>query len=163
MLWFNGGVMVTVTGYGQFQYILCCGSTKYSGYIQSHQEDFNTSYVVVQPAWRKTDSFGCSISIHLMLWFNIIKETVEVISTIFQYILCCGSTVILPFIHKRKKGFQYILCCGSTIVLPLIFPDNKKFQYILCCGSTDKATLQKIKSAIFQYILCCGSTFRKID
>ena len=39
---------------------------------------------------------GCgiyTISIHLMLWFNVEKsESLEQI-LIFQYILCCGSTI----------------------------------------------------------------------
>ena len=55
--------------------------------------DFNTSYVVVQQLRRSNDRLLCLL---------------------FQYILCCGSTLDIFVFKDFGSEFQYILCCGST-------------------------------------------------
>ena len=57
------------------------------------------------------------ISIHLMLRFNKIYHSSTGNVTEFQYILCCGSTIITDSGIRINSEFQYILCCGSTITL----------------------------------------------
>ena len=43
------------------------------------------------------------------------KATLQKIkSAIFQYILCCGSTLFHVLFINQLSIFQYILCCGST-------------------------------------------------
>ena len=76
-----------------FQYILCCGSTPILLYFFLWISNFNTSYVAVQLA--------CLIGGQKFVYK-------------FQYILCCGSTcpTLIVFLHFIQ--FQYILCCGST-------------------------------------------------
>ena len=43
------------------------------------------------------------ISIHLMLWFNKIMIDGKVLVEIFQYILCCGSTMHLFWLFSMHK------------------------------------------------------------
>ena len=81
----------------------------------SREVDFNTSYVVVQR--------------RLMEWYKTIQ-------TVFQYILCCGSTARAANLATGGKKFQYILCCGSTTNSNADIKVSPSFQYILCCGST---------------------------
>ena len=94
MLWFNlcdflQGIQLII-----FQYILCCGSTMSTNTTKDKNSYFNTSYVVVQQHHLKTLQNLKSISIHLMLWFNITVFLWDNISIKrFQYILCCGSTI----------------------------------------------------------------------
>ena len=49
-----------------------------------------------------------------MLWFNEMALNGASKSKIFQYILCCGSTVTVWETVQALSEFQYILCCGST-------------------------------------------------
>ena len=92
MLWFNGELCALQENSIEFQYILCCGSTKsqkrkklfliyfntsyvvvqlnLSNWRKETTNDFNTSYVVVQLEKKWIKDWGKKISIHLMLWFN---------------------------------------------------------------------------------------------
>ena len=49
MLWFNLEDVICLEDNALFQYILCCGSTKFDYATESYVFYFNTSYVVVQP------------------------------------------------------------------------------------------------------------------
>ena len=80
-------------------------------------------------------AFGV-ISIHLMLRFNRLHPGKTELLLLFQYILCCGSTVIYGLYTFVLFRFQYILCCGSTFTCKTFMNNRIKFQYILCCGST---------------------------
>ena len=93
-----------------------------------------------------------------MLRFNTEKSGVIVgVKSLFQYILCYGSTVIRFWVWLRILKFQYILCYGSTgyisssrvwngiSIHPMLRFNQEygvyyrfqfKFQYILCYGST---------------------------
>ena len=98
--------------------------------------NFNTSYVVVQPCWSAAKRRA---------------------SAKFQYILCCGSTVMKMFmivwfwdfntsyvVVQQRRCFFWMKEWEISIHLMLwfnekiIFLDKKdmSFQYILCCGST---------------------------
>ena len=55
---------------------------------------FNTSYVAVQLQTKELEEFIIKISIHLMLRFNFFVKKVIGLFGGFQYILCCGSTVL---------------------------------------------------------------------
>ena len=57
--------------------------------------DFNTSYVAVQPSWIWWASTKNRISTHLMLRFNLNHSLSVNKMPKFQYILCCGSTIIV--------------------------------------------------------------------
>ena len=48
MLWFNHAGIIAYNYFHTFQYILCCGSTFFHGFVMKYSFDFNTSYVVVQ-------------------------------------------------------------------------------------------------------------------
>ena len=50
-----------------------------------------------------------------MLRFNGGRPANDYDLTIFQYILCYGSTNMHRAICLNKKKFQYILCYGSTV------------------------------------------------
>ena len=119
-----------------------------------------------------------------MLWFNTNIGAYLSAYLRFQYILCCGSTILIQKVWYLLVKFQYILCCGSTlnalnmaaidkyisIHLMLWFNNcrgnglqhTNGFQYILCCGSTKKCRKTQNGWEKFQYILCCGSTVPKI-
>ena len=75
----------------------------------------------------------------------------------FQYILCCGSTILLFMIVLRMANFN-----TSYVVVQQSFEQEQKsnllFQYILCCGSTKRNKNTSYENYKFQYILCCGST-----
>ena len=65
------------------------------------------------------------ISIHLMLWFNLIQVHNLPQNKIFQYILCYGSTQAWITYEKRLNQFQYILCYGSTHLLTSVWKKSK--------------------------------------
>ena len=73
MLWFNFYQNLSYEPTKQFQYILCYGSTLITLNVGSIENDFNTSYVMVQRCLIKTISPSIIISIHLMLWFNLLS------------------------------------------------------------------------------------------
>ena len=120
-----------------FQYILCYGSTKPTCSSCAGCANFNTSYVTVQrfspiffnPSWR--------ISIHPMLRFNVSHDLKVIVpQTNFNTSYVTVQRSVLGIRTLRTSIFQYILCYGSTLLLnPLKFL-NKLFQYILCYGST---------------------------
>ena len=115
MLWFNFVPFHAYSVSFTFQYILCCGSTCSAAKFTKKQYDFNTSYVVVQPKMHNP-------IYPILLNFNTSYVVVQ--QNLIQ---------ILPF---AVQSFQYILCCGSTLVRYFQFGCNLVFQYILCCGST---------------------------
>ena len=84
--------LVYCQGVFSFQYILCCGSTLFVINIKGVIIYFNTSYVVVQLFLANHSNPCVQISIHLMLWFNLIPHNTANLTCKFQYILCCGST-----------------------------------------------------------------------
>ena len=69
----------------EFQYILCCGSTQFNEMGMSVENNFNTSYVVVQ----RTE-------------VHRVQEKAKQ----FQYILCCGSTQSLGCLPILQKDFN---------------------------------------------------------
>ncbi len=76
-----------------------------------------------------------------MLRFNIFQDFICNTFSLFQYILCCGSTNAQLKAMLSVMAFQYILCCGSTSKERKKVPKYKTFQYILCCGSTPLSCL----------------------
>ena len=97
-----------------FQYILCYGSTKikFLGFLC--QVYFNTSYVTVQLQIIMTFIQHKNISIHPMLRFNVKPNLIICSVSWFQYILCYGSTENKISGIPLPEPFQYILCYGST-------------------------------------------------
>ena len=71
-----------------------------------------------------------------MLRFNHVGLIFVRMILLFQYILCCGSTVLVLFGWQRQENFN-----TSYVAVQLLASKNKSgllilFQYILCCGST---------------------------
>ena len=56
-------------------------------------------------------------------------------NTLFQYILCFGSSLSMDITIIDLTSFQYILCFGSREEEKDFFADIDEFQYILCFGS----------------------------
>ena len=54
--------------------------------------------------------------------------------------------------------FQYILCCGSTIVQPVFLPNLFDFNTSYVAVQHEIAQKDALDLKEFQYILCCGST-----
>ena len=119
-----------------------------------------------------------------MLRFNILGNILSRhAKTLFQYILCYGSTLTIFLFCSKKLRFQYILCYGSTFTLDFSDTYGKVFQYILCYGSTQEEWTSLWRKANFntsyvtvqlripenlskfivefQYILCYGSTISR--
>ena len=80
--------------------------------------------------------------------------------TIFQYMICCYSTIIKAFEQAQKEVFQYIPYYYSTFPVENLLINLLEFQYISCCYSTNTILFNFIKSRPFQYILCYYSTFQ---
>lgn len=80
--------------------------------------------------------------------------------TIFQYMICCYSTIIKAFEQAQKEVFQYIPYYYSTFPVENPLINLLEFQYISCCYSTNTILFNFIKSRPFQYILCYYSTFQ---
>ena len=98
-----------------------------------------------------------TISIHLMLRFNIDDLIKDTQSGIFQYILCCGSTTRNWNIYYFLWQFQYILCCGSTS-FGLKIPRSTNISIHLMLRFNEPKGDALTQAIVFQYILCCGST-----
>ena len=81
--------------------------------------------------------------------------------TIFQYMICCYSTIIKAFEQAQKEVFQYIPCYYLTFPVENPLINLLEFQYISCCYSTNTILFNFIKSRPFQYIICCYSTINK--
>ena len=102
--------------------------------------------------------------------------------TLFQYILCVGSSLCQSSLVESLFLFQYILCVGSRICLYRLkklfqrfntsyvsVQENKQpqlhfdyeFQYILCVGSRAVSKTVNIAIKLFQYILCVGSSWNE--
>ena len=99
--------------------------------------------------------------------------------TLFQYILCVGSSLCQSSLVESLFLFQYILCVGSRICLYRLKKLFQRFntsyvsvqvgmsqeqqnelivfQYILCVGSSACIQSERRYLALFQYILCVGS------
>ena len=122
-------------------------------------KDFNTSYVVVQHLRLLESVLLGIISIHLMLWFNCAVFLTLGKFILFQYILCCGSTILIQKVWYLLITFQYILCCGSTLGLyntPIRTLSHFNTSYVVV--QRQSSSHSQPSSSIFQYILCCGST-----
>ena len=166
-----------------FQYILCYGSTYLIWIFSARPSHFNTSYVTVQPRLTITSRWFHQISIHPMLRFNyrgictcgsvsrisihpmlrfnnlLAGKTIGL--TIFQYILCYGSTdagapigfssynfntsyvtVQQRQLSKNSKSINIsihpMLRFNETFLPDIYIP--VEFQYILCYGSTKPKT-----------------------
>ena len=119
-----------------FQYILCYGSTLELEIIQQSGSNFNTSYVTVQRFFWKLKLQKVKISIHPMLRFN-------------------GKKIKQ---HGRRNRFQYILCYGSTLILPHVVIKNGYFNTSYVTVQHFVSVLAGIRQTTFQYILCYGST-----
>ena len=142
MLRFNYLINNNFVGAKKFQYILCYGSTKRRSGQRNFVQNFNTSYVTVQPQARRQNHRA---------------------QAKFQYILCYGSTWEIFFQDMLKRYFNtsYVTVqhiCNSqgkwkllisihpmlrfNLLLLIVFVKKYKFQYILCYGSTrNKAVL----------------------
>ena len=92
MLRFNKATWSYIVDIGIFQYILCYGSTTFVDGIENVLFYFNTSYVTVQQHGFVRAGISESISIHLMLRFNGFYKCYWGTVSLFQYILCYGST-----------------------------------------------------------------------
>ena len=120
-----------------------------------------------------------SISIHLMLWFNRASDWKAGSHWTFQYILCCGSTIIKKFIFNLRKNFNtsYVVVQRSSPVISVrstpisihlmlwfniepITPDNinNPISIHLMLWFNLNLLIQTVVVKQFQYILCCGST-----
>ena len=93
-----------------------------------------------------------TISIHLMLRFNLIMLTFFDCYIKFQYILCCGST-------RNYSPFS-MRCRNISIHLMLRF--NPLWLYILLFSSYQKSTEVTIFSIIFSNDKRCLSKNKKI-
>ena len=107
-----------------FQYILCCGSTAFKDTYVTISQYFNTSYVVVQRNQRNRTVFCTTISIHLMLWFNIVRGYILWFKWLFQYILCCGST---SFCLIYQAWYQYFNTSYVVVQLKKCFELGDRF------------------------------------
>ena len=117
MLWFNKGEANFCSGGRGFQYILCCGSTSDVNNFNSIPEAFQYILCCGSTGTSYTETnMESRISIHLMLWFNL---KVWLTNIHFQRI---SIHLMLWFncTHRRMgtslSKFQYILCCGSTLI-----------------------------------------------
>ena len=93
MLWFNLSLEERIIDCLKFQYILCYGSTCFYSIKDYDITEFQ--YILCYGSTTsKILSFHSTsnISIHLMLWFNLIKDFKKTNLCRFQYILCYGST-----------------------------------------------------------------------
>ena len=71
-----------------------------------------------------------------MLRFNSLLAGKTIGLTIFQYILCYGSTIELNNSVNSNLLFQYILCYGSTL--------NRQLGWLgLCHFNTSYVTVQQ--------------------
>ena len=141
---------------------------------------FNTSYVSVQAFMSITVMIISKVSIHPMFRFKIFifykNYCVQMVSihpmfrfknffivsiasfnSLFQYILCFGSSKSLFIGYFYASVFQYILCFGSRRRERIRERIAGMFQYILCFGSSFITRINVISHPAFQYILCFGS------
>ena len=120
----------------RFQYILCVGSREQSFKDLPFEVCFNTSYVSVQvflfsfvlflllcfnTSYVSVQAFAVFayflfflVSIHPMCRFKPSPAHKELIASMFQYILCVGSSDCEDTLCKVEYLFQYILCVGSS-------------------------------------------------
>ncbi len=56
--------------------------------------------------------------------------------------------------------FQYIICVGSSSVFSLVILQLYQFQYIICVGSSSHTRYQVALKLLFQYIICVGSSIK---
>ena len=126
--------------------------------LRARNAYFNTSYVTVQRRYEFAFGTRKKISIHLMLRFNQSSSHSQPSSSIFQYILCYGSTTYGGKDRPLISSFQYILCYGSTFIKTIV-------RITIYDFNTSYVTVQQLKALEkfgifpeFQYILCYGST-----
>ena len=73
------------------------------------------------------------ISIHLMLWFNFIRNLVYDNPHIISIHLMLWFNYKVHFLPYTTNAFQYILCCGSTSTKTIIknIPKNISIHLML--------------------------------
>ena len=98
--------------------------------------NFNTSYVTVQLCTKLRNIPTISNFNTSYVTVQLAQNSVTFPPSRFQYILCYGSTSVLPAQLIIFIKFQYILCYGSTTFCISSFLIKISFQYILCYGST---------------------------
>ena len=120
-----------------FQYILCYGSTFWLFVLVLGFQNFNTSYVTVQPSLVRLFIDIAIISIHPMLRFN----DPEVISGVSRDINFNTSYVTVQlFFWLLELELSYHFNTSYVTVQQgkgwRFFARFLRFQYILCYGST---------------------------
>ena len=92
-----------------------------------------------------------------MLWFNCNIQDLIVISNIFQYILCCGSTLYNKIIPCELPNFNtsYVVVQLSRGKVQETQSQHFNTSYVVVQPSL---AISKKSEKEFQYILCCGST-----
>ena len=120
---------------------------------------FNTPCVVVQRFnWVKTTQ-PSRVSIHHVLLFNSNTTYLNQTFPLFQYTMCCCSTLCKIYRRKCIK-FQYTMCCCSTEGASCPKWKSFLFQYTMCCCSTNFLFLNS-SAQVFQYTMCCCSTITR--
>ena len=92
-----------------------------------------------------------------MLWFNGYLHAHVLLKFVFQYILCCGSTLYNKIIPCELPNFNtsYVVVQLSRGKVQETQSQHFNTSYVVVQPSL---AISKKSEKEFQYILCCGST-----
>ena len=146
--------------FSKFQYISCC---YLSGHFQSKWIDkigFNTSHVVIYQICFPSPTHSKDVSIHLMLLFICVRDSIMGIEPQFQYISCCYLSPDHLKMQPFEPAFQYISCCYLSETTQIYLDLSEEFQYISCCYLSQHASKSKRSCKVSIHLMLLFISFR---